>query len=209
MGEHDAAAVSCAALVQIGLVCLGVFLLDRKRVDYLLFAIQVLTAAVYPLYEAGWLHRLGVAEVPVLAVGLLIAATVSVFFTHVFFGLRPCVAAGSCCVSWAWWLRRGPRSLPLHRRRGPRGGRVDVIAAYQLVTCVRLCRKRGPPGPGLLLVAWLCLRGHRVGGLPLLGAWPRPHGRRAAGGDRSGGLRDFMALILRVDTFSASRRATA
>ncbi|MEZ4252488.1 MAG: protein kinase [Polyangiales bacterium] len=158
----DAAAVSCAALVQIGLLCLGVFLLDRKRVDYLLFAIQDLSAAVYPLYEAGWLHRLGVAEVPVLAVGLLIAATASVYFTHVFFRHRPAsrgwlVACGVAIVA----------SVAAHDPflctdvAGPVVvGLITFIAAYQLVTCVRLTmQSEDRLAPGLLLVAWLCLAG--------------------------------------------------
>ncbi|MCB9604621.1 MAG: serine/threonine protein kinase [Sandaracinus sp.] len=161
--NDDAAAVSFAALVQIGLVCLGVFLLDRKRVAYLLFAIQVLTAAVYPLYAVGWLQaKLGVAEVPVLAVGLLVAATVSVFFTHVFFGLRP---------AWRGWIVlcvvgvvvvvatsdpflctdvAGPTVVLL----------VGAIALYQIVTCVRLfVGSADRLAPGLLLVAWLSLAG--------------------------------------------------
>jgi serine/threonine-protein kinase len=159
--NEAAAAVSFAALMQIGLVCLGVFLLDRKRVAYLLFAIQVLSAAVYPLYVVGWMH-LGAAEVPVLAVGLLVAATVSVFFTHVYFGLRPAsrgwiaacaIAVGLCVAAYDPFLCTdvaGPAVVVL----------VGAIAVYQLVTCVRLvARSDDRLAPGLLLVAWICLAG--------------------------------------------------
>ncbi|MCU0675761.1 MAG: serine/threonine protein kinase [Myxococcota bacterium] len=159
---NDAAAAVCfAALVQIGLVCLGVFLLDRKRVAYLLFAIQVLSAAVYPLYVVGWM-RLGVAEVPVLAVALLVAATVSLFFTHVYFGLRPAsrgwivacgIAIAICLVASDPFVCTdvaGPVVVAL----------VGLIALYQLVTCARLvARSDDRLAPGLLLVAWICLAG--------------------------------------------------
>jgi len=159
--NEAAAAVCFAALVQIGLVCLGVFLLDRKRVAYLLFAIQVLTAAVYPLYVVGWM-RLGVAEVPVLAVALLVAATVSVFFTHVYFGLRPASRAWvfACGIAIAISLAASDPFLCTDVAGPVVVALVGLIALYQLVTCARLvARSDDRLAPGLLLVAWICLAG--------------------------------------------------
>jgi serine/threonine-protein kinase len=159
---NDAAASVCfAALVQIGLVCLGVFLLDRKRIAYLLFAIQVLTAAVYPLYVVGWM-RLGAAEVPVLAVALLVAATVSLFFTHVYFGLRPASRGWivACAIAIAISLAASDPFVCTDVAGPVVVALVGLIALYQLVTCGRLvARSDDRLAPGLLLFAWVCLSG--------------------------------------------------
>lgn len=162
--NHDAAAVSFTALLQIGFVCLGVFLLDRRRIAYLLFAIQMLSAAIYPLYTVGWLNGVvGMFDVPLLAGGLVVAAIVSVHFTHVYFGLPPAsrgwlglLGLGLAITA----LATGPFQATQYAA-GTVVVIIPIVAVHQLLTCVRLVLAGGDDrhGPVLLLVAWLTLAG--------------------------------------------------
>ncbi|MGH7440148.1 MAG: protein kinase domain-containing protein, partial [Polyangiaceae bacterium] len=80
------------ALSQVGVTFLAVYFWDRRRLAYLWFAIQALTASYYPAYILG-LPALPLGwqfENIVLAQSLAVAPIISVYFTHDFFGLpRP------------------------------------------------------------------------------------------------------------------------
>ncbi|MBX3247380.1 MAG: serine/threonine protein kinase [Myxococcales bacterium] len=162
--NETAATVSVAALAQIGLVCLGVFLLDRRRWGYLLFAGQMLAAMIYPVFIAGWTVGLGpTLEIVLLACSLVIASIFSVHFTHEFFGLgRP---------SRFWWGVLGVGILTPLLVHGPYVSVhvaapltvvvVGVVAVYQLVICARLVQEhpRDRWSPSLWLASWVALIG--------------------------------------------------
>jgi serine/threonine protein kinase len=78
------------ALGQIGLTSVMVYVVDRRRRQYLWFGLQALLACYFPIWLLGWSQRLfGVYDVPLLAITLVIATTASVQFTHIFFRLAP------------------------------------------------------------------------------------------------------------------------
>jgi serine/threonine protein kinase len=78
------------ALSQIGLTSLTVYVVDRRRKQYLWFSLQGLLACYLPFFVLGWSQRLfGVYDVPLLAITLVVATAASIQFTHIFFGLPP------------------------------------------------------------------------------------------------------------------------
>lgn len=149
------------ALMQIGIACVLVFVVDRRRTAYLWFGIQGLNAAVYPLHVSGatqWLF--GRADVPILAIALILATTVSVRFTRAFFELGPLprawdyVTLGGILVALATPL---PHLSPLVA--GPVTVAIAVfVCAWQLVTCARLARTHSDTtSAALLLLCWVAL----------------------------------------------------
>jgi len=83
--------------LQIGLICLGVYLMDRRRRSYFYFGCQIIFASVYPFYVSTLLQLpFGRYDVVVMVASLTLAGFVSVKFVHAFFGL----AAPS-----RWWDR--------------------------------------------------------------------------------------------------------
>jgi|GEM_PF-689334 len=73
------------ALVQIGLTCLLVYVVDRRRTPYLWFSIQALTAAYYPAFALGLTEFMGPAEYFGIAASLITAVYASLHFSHSFF----------------------------------------------------------------------------------------------------------------------------
>lgn len=159
--NETVATLALMALLQVGVTCVVVFLLDRRRRAYLFFGIQALTASYYPLFVLGvtpaWL---GGWDMCVLALALLWAIYVSIWFTHSFFHLsRPPRAI--LAVTWvgtvAVLVAPGPYDIL-------RFGGIAVVApivavaTYQLLTCARLFAEgRDKWSAGFLLTAWLAL----------------------------------------------------
>ncbi len=149
------------ALAQIGLACLAVFGLDRRRRPYLWFGIQAISASIYPLYVCGWLADVfGRWDTLAVALALIVASTVSVYFTHEFFGRsRPnrgwLASAGVACVISVGF--GGPYALT-----GVGAPAtvfvVSTVSLYQVVICVDLVRRHDDRwSAGFLLAAWLSL----------------------------------------------------
>lgn len=82
--------LALGALVQVALTCLLVYALDRRRVPYLWFGVQAMSASVYPLFASGLIIPvLGTFDLVFMELGLVVALTASLFFTHRFFELGP------------------------------------------------------------------------------------------------------------------------
>lgn len=82
--------LAIGVLVQVGLACLLVYVLDRRRRPYLWFGIQAVTAMAYPGFTSGvsvsvW----GRWDLLFLELGLVVALGTSLRFTHSFYGLGP------------------------------------------------------------------------------------------------------------------------
>lgn len=152
---------ACFGLIQLCLVCLLVYALDRTRKPYLWFGIQGLTAAMYPLTVSGLLQPiLGPTEIPLMTTALVVALLVSIRFTHSYFELPK--------VSPAWNLVLALGVLANLCAPGPYGvialgvpvtvACIALVIVYQLILCARLVRRRrSQTGAWLLFVAWSSL----------------------------------------------------
>ncbi|MGO8999982.1 MAG: protein kinase domain-containing protein [Polyangiaceae bacterium] len=139
----------CAALgltaILLGVpLYLGMFLLDRRRVAYAWWSVQMLTGLLYPAFVLGLTPRVfGIYDTPIMSVGLCVSVWAGVHFTHLHFGLpRPHVlwALGSIvCLAVAipgggpFWSTRVVTPITV----------VCVVAAiaYQLYLPLRRWRK--------------------------------------------------------------------
>lgn len=159
--NETVATLALMALLQVGVTCVVVFLLDRRRRAYLFFGIQALTASYYPLFILGvtpaWF---GGWDMCVLALALLWALYVSIWFTHSFFHLdRPPRAI----LAVTWVGTAGVLAAPGPYEILQFGGIAAVapivaVATYQLLTCARLFAEgRDKWSAGFLLTAWLAL----------------------------------------------------
>lgn len=80
--------LALGVLLQVGMTCLLVFALDRRRRPYLWFGVQALSASSYPAFIAGTtISSFGVLDLACMELGLIIALTASLYFTHTFFDL--------------------------------------------------------------------------------------------------------------------------
>lgn len=100
-GRRDSAAVvddffnvtlgiyAFATLMQVGLACLAVYFIGRRRKPtYFWFGVQAITAAPFPLLTHGAMPAaFGTLDVPITACGLVIAIWVSLHFSYDFFDL--------------------------------------------------------------------------------------------------------------------------
>ncbi|MBX3269085.1 MAG: serine/threonine protein kinase [Sandaracinaceae bacterium] len=154
------AVAALALLAQVGLTCVAIFLVDRRRRSYFWFGIQALFGLYYPLFVAGLTSGLGPVDLPLLPTALVGATHVGLLFTHSYFSLPPpsrlwwITGAGVPAATWVAWLALDPFLI------------VDVIApptvlalglaiGYQLVLCARLVREgRDPRGATLLAACW-------------------------------------------------------
>ncbi len=149
------------ALLQIGITSLGVYLVDRRRLPYLWFAVQAITASFYPLFVSGYASRLfGSFDVPILGMMLQIAVTASVEFTHGYFDLPR--------ASRLWWIACGTTCTLTLACSGPFlatavAGSLTVCAvaitvSYQLWVCFGLVRRHADRASAIFLLgAWLSL----------------------------------------------------
>ncbi len=160
------------ALGQIGVTSIMVYVVDRRRRQYLWFGLQALLACYLPLYYIGWTQWLfGVYDTSLLAISLVGATTVSVQFTHIFFGLKPpwrglwptgiAVCAVAAIVHGPF-TATGIAGVPTVLF-------LTVLLNYQVITCARLVR-RGIEGASARysLASWLSLL---VTGAPDLVYW--------------------------------------
>lgn len=149
------------ALFQLGVTCVLVFALDRRRRPYLWFGIQGLTAAAYPLLVSGVVQPImGFFEVSMTATLLLVALTVSVAFTHTFFHLGPVprvfawLLVGGSAINL---LAPGPFSL-IVVGLPVTVAQIVIVMAYQFTVYIRLIRRRDEKvQPSFLLLAWFGL----------------------------------------------------
>jgi serine/threonine protein kinase len=150
-----------AALVQIGLTSLTVFVVDRRRSQYLWFGLQGLLACALPIFVLGWSQKVcGVYDVPLLAIALVVATTASIQFTHIFFGLPPpwrglwptCIAV--CAVAA---IMNGPFTATGIAGM-PTVLFLTVGLNYQVLACSRLVvRGVGGASARYSLASWLTL----------------------------------------------------
>jgi serine/threonine-protein kinase len=104
-----AAAAGLVVIVSIGLLMIWIARLDRRRrVTSRYFAVQALTAAIYPAQVVGLTLPLGRFEIPVMTSLLVVAITVGYYYTMAFFNRPPpsrwwVVVAGSIVAAiWGW-----------------------------------------------------------------------------------------------------------
>ncbi|MFZ9889427.1 MAG: protein kinase domain-containing protein, partial [Myxococcota bacterium] len=156
--------LALGVLLQVGFTCLLVFALDRRRVPYLWFGVQAVTASSYPLYIAGLtVPVLGTLDVPFIELGLIVALTASLYFTHSFFNLGPvprwlnALMALSGVISLVivdpfWVVDVAVRFVVAS---------VTVCIVYQLTTIGRLWWQRPDSRLALALLGggWLALAG--------------------------------------------------
>ena len=155
--------VAAVCLLQIGMICFGVYLFDRRRRAYLFFGIQAVLAASYPLHTATLLQPLfGRFDGAVLASLLTCAGLVSVDFLHAFFELRPPsiiwrVLLVSCGIVMPL-LAAGPYTMT------PVAGRTTVLTVclsqlYVLTVLAKLAwgKTRPPRGARVLFWGWLVM----------------------------------------------------
>lgn len=156
--------LALGVLLQVGLTCLLVFALDRRRQPYLWFGVQAISASTYPLFIAGLTTPiLGHLDLPFTMVGLVVALTASLVFTHSFFALGPVPrwllalmglsAAASLVVLDPFLVV--DLAVPLVVAS------VTLSVAYQLATIWRLCWQRPESRMSLALLGggWLALAG--------------------------------------------------
>jgi len=168
------------SLAQLALTAVLVYLFDRRRREYLWFAVQTLSAAYYPLFVLGVTQiPFGVYDVPVLAMMLVSALVASVYFTHSFFELP----APSRWWRGVWLLMLGVLVVfhgPFEATRY--GGPLTVAiliacTSYQLWMCLKLAlRHPDRLTARLQLASWIGLAImqppdllHWLGGPDLLG----------------------------------------
>jgi serine/threonine protein kinase len=156
-----AGALAFAALVQIGITYLAIFLVGRRRRAYLAFAIQALTASYLHLFYLGFTQAVfGPYDVAVLATMISSATIASIYFTHSQFGLGP--------PSRVWPVLLAISVVIAIAGAGPFyatrfAGKVTVallvaVIVYQLVVLTKLTRRSPRPlGAETVLASWVVL----------------------------------------------------
>lgn len=154
------AIAALVALAQVGLTCVAIFLVDRRRKSYLWFGIQALFASYYPLHVAGLTAAMGTLDLPLLPTTLIGATHVGLLFTHSYFALPPpsrlfwISGLGGPVGAWILWFWLGPFAA-VDWIAPALVALVSLTIAYQLVTCARLVRRgRDASGAALLFTCW-------------------------------------------------------
>ena len=148
------------ALAQVGLTCVVIFLVDRRRKSYLWFGIQALFALYYPLYVSGLSAWLGPLDLLFLPITLIGATHVAVLFTHAHFELPApsrlwwVSGIGVPIASVLVWVMTDPFTI-VDIIGPPLVVAIGVAIAYQLATCFRLYRVgENPASVALLAACW-------------------------------------------------------
>ena len=150
-------------LILIGLLYLAIFLVDRRRKEYLWFAIQGLAATSYPLFLSGIAQGVfGRFDIVFLASFLPLAALASVWFTHETFKLgkpsRIWIGLLVLCTLVAL-IANDPFAAMTYSARTA-VSTIALVMVYQIYVCGRLSFKpaaQRPVGARYLLVAWSAL----------------------------------------------------
>ena len=150
-------------LLLIGVMSLWVYLADRRRRSYRWFAVQLLSAAYYPLHVSGYSQAgVGTFDCVLMAVMLDVALFASVKFAHTEFGeddplpsrgwlwgLGVVVAAALVGFDPFWLTPIAGRATVLY---------LAAVVVYQIVHGVRLLRRPDRPrGATLNLMSWVIL----------------------------------------------------
>jgi serine/threonine protein kinase/small neutral amino acid transporter SnatA (MarC family) len=183
------AVATVSALLLIGLMSLRVFLADRTRKRYLWFAVQLLSAAYYPLHVSGYSQLIaGPYDSFLIAITLTLALFSAVMFTHAEFGDE----LGFTPRAWPWLVGAGAVATlaivsadPFRLTQlGARGAVafLTVVCTYQVIMGARLVRRTAKPhGSMVFLVEWLVLGGTAAfDGIAWLGLGEPLGGIRAA-----------------------------
>jgi serine/threonine protein kinase len=161
------AVATVSALLLIGLMSLWVFLADKSRRSYLWFAVQMLSAAYYPLHVSGYSQLVvGAYDGFFVALTLDLALLSAVMFTHAEFGDE----LGFTPRAWPWLMGAGAAATLALVSADPfrltqLGARatvvfLSVVCTYQVLVGVRLVRRSTKPrGSMVFLVEWLVLCG--------------------------------------------------
>ena len=154
--------LAMGALIQVGLTCLLVSFLDRRRRAYMWFGIQTVSASVYPAFLAGLtIPVFGTWDVVMAELGLVIALMASLEFSHRYYDLGP-------TPRWLLGILglAGVLSLVVFDPYQATGVSVRAVVAsvvlaivYQLFVLGRLWWREPSKrvSVGLLIGAWLAL----------------------------------------------------
>ncbi len=155
------AAFMFMALVELCIIYMAVFLMDRRRKTYFWFALQAIAGCSYAFLVSGALQGvLGAYDAPFSAAGVCVALLASLYFFHSYFRLdSPPRALVACavvcsigCVATLHPLAWQPvwSSLTV--------GLLVVVVIYNLVGCARLgLRPKPPSGVVLVAASWTIL----------------------------------------------------
>lgn len=162
VGNRYGSWFAMGTLLQVGLTCLLVFALDRRRQPYLWFGVQALTAMSYPLFVSGAsISLFGPYDVNFLELGLCVALTASLYFTHAYFHLgkppRWLLALMGISTLLSLLCLDPYSSVDVAARAVVVS--VALCVGYQLVTLTRLWRAARERRAALALLggAWMAL----------------------------------------------------
>ncbi len=146
-------------LILIAVLYLAIYLVDRRRKEYLWFAIQALSAISYPLVLTGFSQALvGTLDVAMLAIALPMAALAAVWFTHETFKLGPpsklWLVLGVIDAAIAV-VAHDPFAAMDYSARSAIAV-ITIVVIYQIWVCGKLAFRKTdrPVGARYLLVAW-------------------------------------------------------
>jgi serine/threonine protein kinase len=153
--------IALVSLVQVGFILLLIYVVDRRRKEFLWSAVQNLTVAYYPFYMLG-LGQLLVGTADVSTVGILLAAApvASIYYTHAVFHLGPPSRMWPYALLMCVGLGVGFRDPFLAPNIMGRSTVLIVVSAvlYQLFTTARLAlRKPRPANAVVHLAGWIFL----------------------------------------------------
>ena len=149
-----AAACASAALAQVGITYLAIYLVDRRRKAFFWFAVQGIAATIYPLWATGFTVTLfGRHDVAALGILSAVACVGSLYFTHAAFGMA--------APRRAWWLLvvMVAALAAIHRdpfastrdMGGATVGVLQITIVYQLGVCIRARLRPEPPRSATLI----------------------------------------------------------
>lgn len=139
--NHDVAWLGLATIFVAGLLGLLIFLLDRRQVAFIWFAIEAFLGNAMPMFQSGVsLQWFGVYDTTALAVGVTSGLWASVRFTHFQFNLGPPHRLlDILLVCTLLLVASGPGPFVLTDRAAyPVIGFISINVIYQIVATARL-----------------------------------------------------------------------